>query len=101
MSKPYRIATLVKSIWVEPSSKIQFRIDIFSWSDVEYFCQIWRLDLYRIKPTAYDEHADEHFMVLDHGINWWDLRARTADELIDMVLDEIHRQLTVPDESEP
>lgn len=98
MNKKYRIATLAKTVWVEPSSQIQFRIDIFSWSEVEYSCQIWRLDMYRIKPTAYDEQADEQVMVLEHGINWWDLRGRTADELLEMVIEAIERQLSVADE---
>ena len=98
MGKHYRIATLAKTVWVEPSSKIQFRIDIFSWSEAEYSCQIWRLDMYRIKPTVCDEQADEQVMVLEHGINWWDLRGRTADELLAMVIEAIGRQLNLADE---
>lgn len=95
---PFRTATLVKTVIADRTGDdlrpdLHFRIDVFSWSDSEYSCQVWRMDLYRIKPMSQDDPADEDVMVLEHGISWWDLRARTPEALLDMVFDAIERQL--------
>jgi len=98
MTRSLRTATLAKTLLLDPitpadGNAIQFRVEVFSWSDREFTCQVWRLDMYRIKPTFYDEHADEQVMVLDHGINWDQLRADSVDALLGLLFDEIDRRL--------
>ena len=105
MSKQIRVATLVKTVLVDAirpvddqADDIQFRVDIFSWSEREYSCHIWRLDTYRVQPTFLPEPsqlADEQWPVLDHGLDWRQLRAATAEELLALVFDEIERKLGV------
>jgi hypothetical protein len=106
MSKQYRIAKLVNTVLaIRPAydevDEINFRIDVFVRPDGDYSCQVWRLDMYRLKPMPQDdpEHeqlvADEQVMILEHCFNWWDLRGRTPDELLAMVFDAIDRQLGV------
>jgi len=80
---------LVKTVLIEAilpaddqAPDIQFRIEIFSWSEQEYSCQVWRLDTYRVQPTLQAEPsqlADEEWLVLDHGLDWRQLRAATVD----------------------
>lgn len=105
MSKSHRIATLVKTVLVEAirpaddqAPDIQFRVEIFSWSEQEYSCQVWRLDTYRVQPTFQAEPsqlADEESLVLDHGLDWRQLRAATAEELLVLVFEDIERRLGV------
>src|SRR4029079_15452190 len=97
-----RIATLVKTVLVEAiptadDGEIQFRIEVFSWADQEYSCQIWRYDAYRIQPTFQETFpvADEEWIVLDLGLAWRDLRAPSADQLLELVFEEIERKLGV------
>jgi hypothetical protein len=105
MARSLRIATLVKSVLVEAirptddrDPDIQFRIDIFSWSEQEYSCQVWRLDTYRVQPTFASEPsqmADDEWFVLDHGLSWRQLRGTTAEEVLAQVFVELERQLGV------
>lgn len=105
MSKSLRVATLVKTVLVEgirpadyQDPDIQFRVEIFSWSEQEYSCQVWRLDTYRVQPTLQAEPsqlADEEWLVLDHGLDWRQLRAASADNLLVLVFEEIERRLGV------
>jgi len=100
MSKSHRIATLAKTVLIEAipivdGNDVRLRVEIFSWSDHEYSCQVSRLDTYRVKPTFYDELADEEFLVLDSGIDWHHLRAATPDELLILLFENIERQLGV------
>lgn len=105
MSKSHRIATLVKTVLVEAirpagdqTPDIQFRVEIFSWSEQEYSCQVWRLDTYRVQPTFQAEPsqlADEEWLVLDHGLDWRQLRAATAEELLVLLCENIERRLGV------
>ena len=77
---------------------IQFRVEIFSWSEQEYSCQVWRLDTYRVQPTFQAEPsqlADEEWLVLDHGLDWRQLRAATAEELLVAVFEDIERRFGV------
>jgi hypothetical protein len=97
-----RIATLVKTVLVEAiqppdDAALQFRIEIFSWSEHEYSCQVWRYDTYRIQPTFQEasQLADEQWMVLDLVLDWRDLRASSAENLLDLVFEEIERRLGV------
>jgi hypothetical protein len=101
MANAARIATLVKTVLVEaiqlPDHHIQFRVEIFSWSEQEYSCQVWRYDTYRIQPTFVEPSmlADEEWMVLDLALDWRDLRATTSDQLLDLVYEEIERRFGV------
>jgi hypothetical protein len=105
MTESLRTATLVKTVLVEAirsaddqGSDIQFRIEVFSWSEQEYSCQAWRLDTYCVQPTLQAKPsplADEEWLVLDHGLEWRQLRAATSDELLILVFDEIARRLGV------
>ena len=100
MSKSLRIATLVKTVLIEAipivdGNDIRLRVEIFSWSDHEYSCQVSRLDMYRVQPTFHDELADEELAVLDHGIDWDCLRAATAEELLILVFENMERQFGV------
>jgi hypothetical protein len=97
MTRSIRIATLAKTFLLEPitppdGNAIQLRVDVFSWSDREFTCQVWRLDMYRIKPTFYDDYADEQVMVLDHGLDWDRLRADSVDALLGLLFDEFERR---------
>jgi hypothetical protein len=94
---PHRIATLVKTVIIDPipivnGNDIRLRVEIFSWSDNEYSCQVSRIDRYRVKPTFYDDVADEQFLVLDEGIEWDELSADTADALLDLLFENMERQ---------
>jgi hypothetical protein len=102
MADAPRIGTLVKTVLIEAiqlpdDAEIQFRVEIFSWSEHEYSCQLWRYDTYRIQPTFQEpsQLADEQWMVLDLALDWRDLRASTPDELLDLVCEEIDRRLAV------
>jgi len=105
MTKSLRTATLVKTVLIEAippaddqAPDIQFRIEIFSWSEQEYSCQVWRLDTYRVQPTFQAEPsqlADEEWLVLDHGLNWRQLRAATAEELLVVLFEDIERRFGV------
>jgi hypothetical protein len=64
---------LIDDIPVVDHNALKFRVEVFSWSEHEFFCQVSRMDLYRVKPTFYDAPADEHFLVLDDWIEWRDL----------------------------
>lgn len=97
MSNPHRIATLVKTVLIEPiempeSNPVKLRVEVFSWSDHEYTCQVSQLDMYRVKPTFCDDDADEEFLVLDVGIEWKDLRASTVDGLLNLLFDRMEGQ---------
>jgi hypothetical protein len=97
MSAPHRIATLVKTVIVDRipivnGNDIRLRVEIFAWSEHEYSCQVSRLDMYRIKPTFYNDVADEQFLVLDEGIVWEDLRADTADGLLNLLFEKMEWQ---------
>jgi hypothetical protein len=96
------MATLVKTMLVEAiepaeGSELQFRVEIFSWSEHDYSCQVWRYDTYRIQPTFQlpSQLADEQWMVLDLVLDWRELRASTSDKLLDLVCEEIERRLGV------
>jgi len=105
MTKSLRTATLVKTVLIEAippaddqAPDIQFRIEIFSWSEQEYSCQVWRLDTYRVQPTLQAEPsqlADEEWLVLDHGLDWRQLRAATAEELLVVLFEDIERRFGV------
>jgi hypothetical protein len=102
MTDKLRTATLVKTVLVEairPSddADVQFRIEVFSWSEQEYTCQVWRLDTYRIQPTFQEpsQLADEEFPVLDLALDWRELRADTASGVLDLVFHEIERRFGV------
>jgi len=105
MTKSLRTATLVKTVLIEAippaddqAPDIQFRIEIFSWSEQEYSCQVWRLDTYRVQPTLQAEPsqlADEEWLVLDHGLDWRQLRAATAEELLVVLFADIERRFGV------
>jgi hypothetical protein len=102
MADKLRIATLVKTVLVEtirPSDDagVQFRIEVFSWSEQEYTCQVWRLDTYRIQPTFQQpsQLADEEVPVLDLALDWRELRADTAGGVLSLVFDEIERRFGV------
>jgi hypothetical protein len=61
-------------------------------------CQVWRLDTYRVQPTFQAEPsqpADEESLVLDHGLDWRQLRAATAEELLVLLFEDIERRLGV------
>ena len=97
-----RTATLVKTVLVEAiqppdDAELQFRIEIFSWSEHEYSCQVWRYDTYRVQPTfeGAGKLADEEWPVLDLVLDWRDLRAASAEELLALVFDEIERRFGV------
>jgi hypothetical protein len=97
VSTPHRIATLVKTVIIDPipivnGNDINLRVEIFSWSVNEYSCQVSRIDRYRVKPTFHDDVADERFLVLDEGIEWDELRADTADGLLDLLFDKMEWQ---------
>lgn len=98
MANALRIATLVKTVLVDAvqpadAAELQFRVEIFSWSEHDYSCQVWRYDTYRIQPTFQEpsQLADEQWMVLDLVLDWRDLRASTSDKLLDLVCEEIER----------
>ena len=105
MTNSLRTATLVKTVLVEAIPAvddqvpdIQFRVEIFSWSEQEYSCQVWRLDTYRVQPTFQAEPsqlADEEWLVLDHGLDWRQLRAATAEELLVVLFEDIERRFGV------
>jgi hypothetical protein len=105
VSESLRIATLVRTVLVEPvraaddrGADIQFRVEIFSWSENDYSCQVWRLDTYRVQPALQangSQPADEEWPVLDHGLEWRDLHAASSDELLALVFEEIERRLGV------
>jgi hypothetical protein len=102
MADAIRIATLVKTVLVDAlqppdDAALQFRVEIFSWSEHDYACQVWRYDTYRIQPTFQEpsQPADEEWMVLDLVLDWRDLRASTSDKLLDLVLEEIERRFGV------
>jgi hypothetical protein len=100
-----RIATLVKTVLVEAipaaddqTPNIQLRIEVFAWSEREYSCQVWRLDTYSVQPTFQAEPAplaDEEWLVLDHGLDWRQLRAASPDELLVLVFADIERRFGV------
>ena len=63
-----------------------------------YSCQVWRLDTYRVQPTLQAEPsqlADEEWLVLDHGLDWRQLRAATAEELLVVLFEDIERRFGV------
>jgi len=99
------MATLVKTVLTEAirpaddeAADIQFRIEIFAWSEHEFSCQIWRLDTYTVQPRFRADPsvlADEAWLVMDGGLDWRDLRAATADQLLGLVSDALDRRLGV------
>jgi hypothetical protein len=102
VSKSLRVATLVKTVLVEAirppdDVEIEFRVDIFSWSEHEYSCQVWRLDTYRVQPTfqAPSQLADEQWLVRDLVLDWKELRAATADGLLALLFEQIERRFGV------
>jgi len=102
MNKSLRVATLVKTVLVEavrPSDddELQFRVEVFSWSEQEYSCQVWRLDTYRVQPTfqVSPQLADEEWLVLDLALDWRELRAATAEELLGLVFADMERRFGV------
>ena len=105
MSRPLRTATLVKTVLIEAiqpvddqSPDIRFRVEIFSWSEREYSCQVWRHDTYSVQPSFQYKHlqlADEEWLVLDYGLGWQQLRAPSADQLLILLYEEIERRLLV------
>ena len=100
MSQPLRIATLVQTVLVDAitlaeGADLRLRIEIFSWSSTEFFCQMWRLDTYRVQPSFVPGLADEEILALDSGIGWHPLRATTADELLSKAIGAIEDQLGV------
>jgi hypothetical protein len=102
MADAPRIATLVRTVLVEAIQppddvSLQFRVEIFAWSEQEYSCQVWRYDTYRIQPTFQQpsQLADEQWMVLDLVLDWRDLRAATAEKLLELVFEELERRLGV------
>jgi hypothetical protein len=97
-----RIATLVKTVLVDTiqpaeGAELRFRVEIFAWSEHDYSCQVWRYDTYRIQPTFQERSqvADEEWSVLDLVLDWRDLRAATAEQLLDLVFEEINRRFVV------
>jgi hypothetical protein len=102
MNKIHRIATLARTVLVEAieipdGNPVRLRVEVFSWSDHEYTCQLYRMDTYRVRPTFLDADedfvADEAFLVLDVGIEWKALRASTIDGLLNLLFAKIEWQL--------
>ena len=82
----------------DQAPEIQLRVEVFSWSEQEYSCKVWRLDTYRVQPTFQAEPsqpADEEWLVLDHGLDWRELRAATAEELLVVLFEDLERRFGV------
>jgi hypothetical protein len=103
MSRSLRTATLVKTVLTEAirpaddeAADLQFRIEVFAWSEQEFSCQVWRLDTYTVQPTVRVDPAllaDETWLVMDGGLDWRNLRASTADKLLILLSEELERRL--------
>jgi hypothetical protein len=96
----HRVATLVKTLIVEAirpaeGNDIKYRVDVFAWSDHEYSCQVWCIDMYRVWPSFHTDLADEELMIIDDGNSWDQLRAATVDELLDRLFADMERQFGV------